>query len=114
MPQMGESITEGTIVKWHKKVGESVKKDETLLEISTDKVDSEIPAPASGRLVQIVVPENTTVAVQTVIAYLEADGVKEPESAEMTARPAAAAVPVQAEQAPPRIPTPAAAKGSRF
>ncbi len=50
MPQMGESITEGTIVKWHKKIGDPVKKDETLLEISTDKVDSEIPSPASGVL----------------------------------------------------------------
>ena len=50
MPQMGESIAEGTIVKWHKKVGDKVKKDETLLEISTDKVDSEIPSPAAGIL----------------------------------------------------------------
>ncbi len=74
MPQMGESIAEGTIVKWHKKVGENVKKDETLLEISTDKVDSEIPAPASGTLAEIVVPENQTVAVKTVIGYLETDG----------------------------------------
>jgi 2-oxoglutarate dehydrogenase dihydrolipoamide succinyltransferase (E2 component) len=74
MPQMGESIAEGTILKWHKKVGESVKKDETLLEISTDKVDSEIPSPASGVLTDIVVGEQETVAVQTVIAYLETDG----------------------------------------
>jgi 2-oxoglutarate dehydrogenase E2 component (dihydrolipoamide succinyltransferase) len=74
MPQMGESITEGTIVKWHKKVGEKVKKDETLLEISTDKVDSEIPAPAAGVLASIVVAEQQTVPVQTVIAYLESDG----------------------------------------
>src|SRR5512133_1686993 len=74
MPQMGESIAEGTIVKWHKKVGEKVKKDETLLEISTDKVDSEIPAPASGTLAEIVVPENQTVSVRTVIGYLETDG----------------------------------------
>lgn len=71
MPQMGESIAEGTILKWHKKVGESVNKDETLLEISTDKVDSEIPSPASGVLAEIVVAEQETVAVQTVIAYLE-------------------------------------------
>jgi 2-oxoglutarate dehydrogenase E2 component (dihydrolipoamide succinyltransferase) len=74
MPQMGESIAEGTIVKWHKKIGETVKKDETLLEISTDKVDSEIPSPATGTLVEIVVPENQTVAVRTVIGYLEAEG----------------------------------------
>jgi pyruvate/2-oxoglutarate dehydrogenase complex dihydrolipoamide acyltransferase (E2) component len=74
MPQMGESIAEGTIVKWHKKIGDMVQKDETLLEISTDKVDSEIPSPATGRLVEIVVPENSTVAVQSIIAYLEVDG----------------------------------------
>lgn len=73
MPQMGESIAEGTIVRWHKKVGDAVRKDETLLEISTDKVDSEIPSPATGVLVEILVPENKTVAVRTVIAYLESD-----------------------------------------
>ena len=71
MPQMGESIAEGTIVKWHKKVGDPVRKDETLLEISTDKVDSEIPSPASGVLVEISVPEQKTVPVQTVIASIE-------------------------------------------
>jgi 2-oxoglutarate dehydrogenase E2 component (dihydrolipoamide succinyltransferase) len=74
MPQMGESIAEGTIVKWHKKVGDVVKKDETLLEISTDKVDSEIPSPSAGVLAEIVVPEQKTVAVRTVIAYLETEG----------------------------------------
>jgi 2-oxoglutarate dehydrogenase E2 component (dihydrolipoamide succinyltransferase) len=74
MPQMGESIAEGTIVKWHKKVGESVKKDETLLEISTDKVDSEIPSPAAGVLSEIVVEEQKTVPVMTIIAYLETEG----------------------------------------
>jgi 2-oxoglutarate dehydrogenase complex dihydrolipoamide succinyltransferase (E2) component len=73
MPQMGESIAEGTIVKWHKKVGDHVKRDETLLEISTDKVDSEIPSPAEGVLAEIVVAEQQTVAVRTVIAYLESD-----------------------------------------
>ena len=73
MPQMGESIAEGTIVRWHKKAGDTVRKDETLLEISTDKVDSEIPSPAAGVLVEIVTPENTTVPVRTVIAYLETD-----------------------------------------
>lgn len=74
MPQMGESIAEGTIVKWHKKVGDAVTKDETLLEISTDKVDSEIPSPASGVLVQIVVEEQKTVPVRTVIAWIESTG----------------------------------------
>ncbi|MBI4811507.1 MAG: 2-oxoglutarate dehydrogenase, partial [Ignavibacteriales bacterium] len=53
MPQLGESLTEGTIAKWHKKVGDKIKKDETLLEISTDKVDSEIPSPATGVITKI-------------------------------------------------------------
>ena len=74
MPQMGESIVEGTIVKWCKKVGEKVKKDETLLEISTDKVDSEIPSPGSGVLVEILVEEQKTVPVRTVIAFIETEG----------------------------------------
>jgi 2-oxoglutarate dehydrogenase E2 component (dihydrolipoamide succinyltransferase) len=74
MPQMGESIAEGTIVRWHKKVGERVQKDETLLEISTDKVDSEIPSPASGVLAKIIVEEQKTVPVQTVIALIETEG----------------------------------------
>ena len=70
MPQMGESIAEGTITKWHKKVGEKIGKDETLLEISTDKVDSEIPSPASGVVAEILFPEQTTVGVNTVIAKI--------------------------------------------
>jgi 2-oxoglutarate dehydrogenase E2 component (dihydrolipoamide succinyltransferase) len=74
MPQMGESMVEGTIVKWHKRIGDHVKVDETLLDISTDKVDSEIPSPASGVLVEIVVAERTTVPVRTVVAYLETAG----------------------------------------
>jgi 2-oxoglutarate dehydrogenase E2 component (dihydrolipoamide succinyltransferase) len=81
MPQMGESITEGTIVRWLKKVGDTVGKDETLLEISTDKVDSEIPSPAAGILAEILTPENGTVPVRTVIAYIETGGagaVREP------------------------------------
>jgi pyruvate dehydrogenase E2 component (dihydrolipoamide acetyltransferase) len=73
MPQMGESIAEGTIIKWHKKVGDKIGKDETLLEISTDKVDSEIPSPAAGVLAEILFPEQTTVDVNTVIARLTTD-----------------------------------------
>lgn len=73
MPQMGESIAEGTIAKWHKKIGDKVGKDETLLEISTDKVDSEIPSPAAGILAEILFPEQTTVGVNTVIARLTTD-----------------------------------------
>ena len=73
MPQMGESIAEGTIVKWHKQQGERVEKDEILLEISTDKVDSEIPATHEGILDKIVVEEGETVEVGTTIAYLETE-----------------------------------------
>src|SRR6478736_932436 len=70
MPQMGESIAEGTIVRWIKKVGESVERDEPLFEISTDKVDAEIPSPAAGVLTNIKVQEGETVAVNSVVAEI--------------------------------------------
>ncbi len=70
MPQMGESITEGTIIKWLKQVGDRVERDEPIFEISTDKVDAEIPAPQAGFLVEILVGENQTVPVNTVVAYI--------------------------------------------
>ena len=73
MPQMGESIAEGTLSKWLKKVGDDVKRDEPIFEISTDKVDAEIPAPAAGVLAEILVKEGETVAVQTVVARLETE-----------------------------------------
>src|SRR3954453_3487613 len=90
MPQMGESIAEGTIVRWIKKVGESVDRDEPLFEISTDKVDAEIPSPAAGVLTEIRAKEGETVPVNSVVAIIAAEG----------ARPASAA---------PASPTPAAA-----
>lgn len=71
MPQMGESIAEGTITKWYKNVGDKIGKDETLLEISTDKVDSEIPSPAAGVVAELLFPEQKTVEVHTVIARIE-------------------------------------------
>jgi pyruvate/2-oxoglutarate dehydrogenase complex dihydrolipoamide acyltransferase (E2) component len=74
MPQMGESIFEGTITKWLKKVGENVARDEPLFEISTDKVDSEIPAPAAGVLSEILVPEGKTVQINTVVAVIDGEG----------------------------------------
>jgi 2-oxoglutarate dehydrogenase E2 component (dihydrolipoamide succinyltransferase) len=73
MPQMGESIAEGTVSRWLKKVGDDVKRDEPILEISTDKVDAEIPAPAAGVLAEIKVEEGKTVDVQTVVAVIETE-----------------------------------------
>lgn len=73
MPQMGESIAEGTVSKWLKKVGEAVERDEPILEISTDKVDAEIPAPAAGTLVEIAVTEGETVEVGTVVAFIDTE-----------------------------------------
>ncbi|MEP7177244.1 MAG: biotin/lipoyl-containing protein, partial [Gemmatimonadales bacterium] len=70
MPQMGESIVEGTLSRWIKQVGDAVKRDEPIFEISTDKVDAEIPAPAAGVLAEILVTEGQTVAVQTVVATI--------------------------------------------
>ena len=111
MPQMGESIAEGTLSKWLKKVGDEVKRDEPLFEISTDKVDAEIPAPAAGVLAEIKVQEGQTVPVQTLVAVLETD-----KAATVTAAPSAAAqrapaasgaaVPVAAAPSPAPPPTP--------
>jgi len=88
MPQMGESIVEGTITKWLKKPGDKVQRDEPLFEISTDKVDAEIPAPASGVLQEIKVAEGTTVGVNTVVGTIAADG--EAKAAPAKAAPAPA------------------------
>jgi pyruvate dehydrogenase E2 component (dihydrolipoamide acetyltransferase) len=88
MPQMGESIAEGTVSRWLKKVGDSVKRDEPIFEISTDKVDAEIPSPSAGVLTEILVGEGQTVAVNTVVARLETDAA------------AAAAAPAPAAPAP--------------
>ena len=99
MPQMGESITEGTIVRWFKAEGEPVKKDEPLLEISTDKVDAEVPAPASGVLARIHHGPGTTVAVETVIGEIAGEG--EQVAAAAPAKPAAAPAPAPPQPAPP-------------
>ena len=74
MPQMGESIVEGTLTKWLKKPGERVERDEPLFEISTDKVDTEIPSPAAGTLAEILVEEGKTVGINTVVARIEEGG----------------------------------------
>jgi len=73
MPKMGESLTEGTIIAWLKSVGDKVKKDEIIYEITTDKVDTEIPSPVDGILVEIKVKEQETVLVDTVVAVIETD-----------------------------------------
>src|SRR6266480_2379361 len=104
MPQMGESIAEGTLSKWLKKVGDPVKRDEPIFEISTDKVDAEIPAAASGVLAEILVTEGQTVPVQTVVARLETEV-----GASITAAtPAATPAPAAAAGAGPRSAPPAA------
>src|SRR5690348_4509755 len=92
MPQMGESIAEGTVSKWLKKVGDKVDRDEPLLEISTDKVDAEIPSPAAGVLTEILAKEGDTVPVNAVVARIAAEG-------ESTAS-APAAAPAPAAEAP--------------
>ena len=76
MPQMGESIAEGTITKWLKNVGDHVERDEPLFEISTDKVDAEIPSPAAGTLTDIKFKEGETVEINTVVAVLDGAGAK--------------------------------------
>jgi pyruvate dehydrogenase E2 component (dihydrolipoyllysine-residue acetyltransferase) len=96
MPQMGESIAEGTLSRWIKKLGDPVKRDEPIFEISTDKVDAEIPAPGAGVLAEILVQEGETVAVQTVVARIETDA-----STAATEKPKAPAAPSPGTPAPP-------------
>ena len=113
MPQMGESIVEGTITKWLKKPGEKVQRDEPLFEISTDKVDAEIPAPASGILQDIKVSEGSTVQINTVVGTIAADGesaapAKAAPAAPAKSAPAASAPPAPEPAAPPPAPIPVA------
>jgi len=101
MPQMGESIFEGTITKWLKKPGDKVERDEPLFEISTDKVDAEIPSPSAGVLKEIKVNEGQTVPIQTVVGVIDAAG-----SAASAAAPAAAPAPPKAEAPAPKTAAP--------
>jgi pyruvate dehydrogenase E2 component (dihydrolipoyllysine-residue acetyltransferase) len=106
MPQMGESITEGTITKWLKKVGETVERDEPIFEISTDKVDAEIPSPAAGTLTEIKVPEGSTVGINTVVAVIGGGAGKAAAAAPAaTAGVAAAPVAASAQKAPEAQPS---------
>src|SRR5574340_40928 len=120
MPQMGESIFEGPITKWLKKPGDKVERDEPLFEISTDKVDAEIPSPSAGVLKEIKIPEGQTVPIQTVVAVIDGAGsaaAAPPMSAPAAAAPAPAksvvstapVAPAKPAAAPPAaIPAPAA------
>jgi pyruvate dehydrogenase E2 component (dihydrolipoamide acetyltransferase) len=109
MPQLGETVTEGTITKWFKQVGEAIAEDEPLFEVSTDKVDSEVPSPVSGTLTEILVPEGETVDVGAVLARI-GDAGSAPAPTEEQA-PAEASAPAEAPQeqaAPESAPAPAA------
>jgi pyruvate dehydrogenase E2 component (dihydrolipoamide acetyltransferase) len=109
MPQMGESIAEGTVSRWLKQLGDSVERDEPILEISTDKVDAEIPAPQSGTLVEIAVEEGATVEVGTIVAFIDTEGGAP--AAAPAAAPAQEAAPVAQEEEKGEAATPAPAAG---
>jgi 2-oxoglutarate dehydrogenase E2 component (dihydrolipoamide succinyltransferase) len=108
MPQMGESIFEGTITKWLKKPGDKVQRDEPLFEISTDKVDAEIPAPASGVLQEIKVAEGNTVQVNTIVGTISGDG--ESAAPAKAATPAAQAPPASQKKEAPKAEAPVASR----
>jgi len=107
MPQMGESIFEGTITKWLKKPGDKVQRDEPLFEISTDKVDAEIPAPASGILQEINVPEGSTVQVNTVVGVIGDGNGASAAAPAKAAAPSVARAPSPASPSAPQVPVPA-------
>ena len=124
LPELGESVTEGTVNRWLKQIGESVKNDEPLLEVSTDKVDTEIPSPAAGTLLEIRVQEDETVEVGAVLAVIgeaggtapaqEAPGQAAPESAPQAApEPQPAREPEPRPQAEPKVPPPTAKEDAR-
>ena len=100
MPQMGESIAEGTIVRWIKKVGDTVDRDEPLFEISTDKVDAEIPSPSAGVLTEIKVKEGETVPVNSVVATIGAAGEAAAEATKTSEKADATGTPGPAVAAP--------------
>ncbi len=104
MPQMGESIVEGTLTKWLKKPGQRVERDEPLFEISTDKVDTEIPSPAAGVVSEVLVEEGKTVGINTVVARIEEGGTAAAAPAAQAPTPAPAAPPAPAAAAPPPPP----------
>ena len=113
MPQMGESITEGTITKWLKKPGDTVQRDEPLFEISTDKVDAEIPSPSAGTLKDIKIAEGTTVQINTVVCTIEEAGSAAASApAASPAKAETAAAPAADSATPAAVDTPAATQGN--
>ncbi len=110
MPQMGESITEGTVVEWHKKPGERIEQDETLLEIGTDKVDTDVPSPAGGVVVEILVEEGETVDVGTLLAVIADQDEEEAIPAPEPAREAPQPPEPTASEPPPSLPEPPPAR----
>jgi len=115
MPQMGESIFEGTITKWLKKPGDKVERDEPLFEISTDKVDAEIPSPTAGVLKEIKIQEGQTVPIQTVVAVIDGGGAAAapaPTPAAPSAKPPAAAAPAVSKSLAPTLPSAPAVGGA--
>jgi pyruvate dehydrogenase E2 component (dihydrolipoamide acetyltransferase) len=102
MPQMGESIVEGTLTKWLKKPGERIERDEPLFEISTDKVDTEIPSPAAGTLTEVLVEEGKTVGINTVVARIDEGGGAAAKPAAAALKPAAPVPPPPPQQAAPQ------------
>lgn len=119
MPQLGESVAEGTILKWLKSAGDAVEADEMILEISTDKVDSEIPAPVTGVLKELLFNEGDVVPVRTVIARIETDAAAGGDQPAAAPEPVADGTPTPATEAPaaaaaPATAAPVAARGKRF
>ena len=106
MPQMGESITNGTITKWHKQPGDKIEIDEILLEISTDKVESEIPSPMEGRIEEVKFPEGETVEPGALIGYIDTSVSAEAGSAEASSSVAAPAVASGGAVSSPAAPRP--------
>src|SRR6202050_993050 len=106
MPQMGESIVEGTLTRWLKKAGEHVERDEPLFEISTDKVDTEIPSPSAGTLAEVLVEEGKTVAINAIVGRIQDGAAAAPPPAAPVPAPAPAPAPTPAPAAAPPAPAP--------
>ena len=103
MPQMGESIVEGTLTRWLKQAGDKVERDEPLFEISTDKVDTEIPSPASGTLSEILIQEGATVGINTVVGRIDDGAGASAAPAKQAPAPAPSQAPQPPAPQPPRL-----------